>query len=167
MSRSAVPTLKARALAYIAQREHSRVELRRKLLAAVARQRRVGEPPPGAAGTELPSAEDIDRLLDWLTANDLISAPRFVETRVHQRSARFGNLRIRHELAQHGLALDPLAATALEGNEIARARAVWARRFGGPAGSAAERARQARFLAARGFSADVVRRVISGIGDDD
>jgi regulatory protein len=45
---------------------------------------------------------------------------------------------------------------------------VWARRFGGdPATDAAERARQMRFLTARGFSAEVIRRVIRGAVEDD
>jgi len=36
---------------------------------------------------------------------------------------------------------------------------VWLKKFGGPASDAHERARQMRFLAARGFSGEVIRRV--------
>lgn len=167
------PTLKARALAYIAQREHSRVELRRKLLAAQARQARravaaaaelsLAERPPLPAP---PSDDELDALLDWLVERDLLSAERFVETRVHARAARFGNLRIRQELAQHGVDLDADTAQRLKASELARARAVWAKRYAAPAVDAAERARQQRFLSARGFSPEVVRRVVAG-GDED
>ena len=55
----------------------------------------------------------------------------------------------------------------VRGSELERARAVWARRFGGPPASLQERSRQVRFLEARGFSAAVIRRVLTGHPDDD
>lgn len=156
-------TLKARALACIAQREHSRIELRRKLLAHLDRQRRqaadAGDDP--LSGSE----QEVDTLLDWLVTKDLLNPSRFVETRVRARASRFGNLRIRQELAQHGVTLDEQALSELRLSELARARAVWNKRFGQPATDAAEHARQMRFLSARGFSADVVRRVVAGSED--
>lgn len=156
-------TLKARALACIAQREHSRIELRRKLLAHLDRQRRqaadAGDDP--RSGSE----QEVDTLLDWLVTKDLLNPSRFVETRVRARASRFGNLRIRQELAQHGVTLDEQALSELRLSELARARAVWNKRFGQPATDAAEHARQMRFLSARGFSADVVRRVVAGSED--
>ena len=156
-------TLKARALACIAQREHSRIELRRKLLAHAARLQRRDEVAPDSAADVAPSAEqEVDALLDWLVAKDLLSSSRFVETRVQARASRFGNLRIHHELGRHGVELDADAAADLQRSELARARAVWARRFAHVAADAAGRAKQMRFLAARGFSADVVRRVVAG-----
>ena len=109
---------------------------------------------------------DLDVLLDWLQANRYLSEERFVESRVHARAGRFGNLRIRQELAQHGVALGEEAAQQLRDTELERCRAVWARKFGGEApADAAARARQMRFLAARGFSADVIRRVLQA-GDE-
>jgi regulatory protein len=85
---------------------------------------------------------------------------------VNARAARFGNLRIRQELAQHGVEPDAATLTQLRSSELERARAVWQRKFGAPAADAAERARQMRFLAQRGFSADTVRRVVQGADDD-
>jgi regulatory protein len=156
---SRVPSLKVRALQWLAQREYSRTELRQRLL-------RVALPrtPPGAPDDE-PADEAgaqarVDELLDWLQAHRYLSDERFVESRVHARSARYGNLRIRQELAQHRLALSPDAEQVLKDNELARAREVWARRFEAPPQSVAERARQVRFLTGRGFSADTVRRVL-------
>lgn len=170
MSRPA-PSLKQRALGYLTRREHSRVELRRKLLDAIGREQRRAAALAGtgsAVSEDLPATDnaspeaDVEGLLDWLEAHDLLSPTRFVETRIHARAARFGNLRIRQELAQHGLTLDPEATRALEADELTRARSVWTKRFDALASDAGGRARQARFLMARGFSPDVVRRVVGG-----
>ncbi len=167
MSRPAL-TLRSRAIGYLAQREHSRVELRRKLLDAVARQQRQRAAAEGAEPSDALGAtteQEVDALLDWLAGKGLLSAERFVESRVNTRAPRYGNLRIRQELAQHGVALDAGTAEALQASEFERARAVWGKRYGGVAPDAAGRARQARFLTARGFSADVVRRVVGGRGE--
>jgi regulatory protein len=126
-------------------------------------------PPPQAAAepavdtaTAWAEAESaVEELLDWLQANRYLSEERFVESRVHARAGRFGNLRIRQELAQHGVALDTEAAQQLRDTELERCRTVWVRKFGGaPPADAAARARQMRFLAGRGFNADVIRRVL-------
>ena len=104
----------------------------------------------------------IDQLLDWLAANNYLSEARFVESRVNARSRKQGTLRIKLELSRHGLALEPEQAAALRETEFARAQALWQRKFGEVAPDARLRAKQARFLAARGFAADVVRRVVGG-----
>ena len=157
-------SLRARALQWLAQREHSRIELRRKLL-RWARQRADDEASAGASDGEghAGDAAAVDALLDWLEANRHLSDARFVESRVNARAARHGNVRIRRELGQHGAALDAATAERLKSNELQRAGAVWARKYGGrPALEASERARQMRFLAGRGFTADVIRRVVQG-----
>nr|WP_246294665.1 regulatory protein RecX [Schlegelella koreensis] len=102
----------------------------------------------------------VDAVLAWLEANGFLSEARFVESRVHAREARFGNLRIRHELAQHGVAVSGEVERSLHESELERARAVCARKFAVWPGTAQERARAARFLAARGFSAETVRQVL-------
>jgi regulatory protein len=51
--------------------------------------------------------------------------------------------------------------------ELQRAQAVWLRRYGAPAATAAERAKQMRFLAGRGFTGDTIRRVVKGQGAAD
>jgi regulatory protein len=163
-------SLKARALQLLAQREHSRAELRRKLLAHaradMAESMDADAPPPAAAPAEPPTdpVAQVDAALDWLEAHNYLSQERFVESRVHARAARFGNLRIRRELAQHAVALSPEAAQSLQASELERARAVWARKFPVPSVDAAGRAKQARFLAGRGFSPDVIRQVLRSAG---
>ena len=64
-----------------------------------------------------------------------------------------------------------LVETALAdcGDELARARQVWQRKFGdrpAPA-DAAGRAKQMRFLTSRGFSGETIRRVLRGDFEDD
>ena len=141
-------SLKGRALKYLANREHSRVELLRKLA-------------PHAE-----SQEEVEAALDDLEARGLLSAERFAESMLHRKASRFGAARIQAELAQHRLPSDiaQAALRSLKDTELARAHAVWARRYGEVASDAQEKARQMRFLTARGFAADVVRRVVKGEG---
>ncbi|WP_298826843.1 RecX family transcriptional regulator [uncultured Piscinibacter sp.] len=162
-------SLKARALQWLAQREHSRAEMQRKLLPharALAAQARAGG--EGRAAIEAPDPHEVmtrvTEVLDWLEANRYLSQQRFAESRIHARAARHGNLRIQQELAQHGIALDATSAQALQASEFGRAREVWGRKYDAPAADAAGRARQARFLSSRGFSAETVRRVLRAAG---
>jgi len=134
-----------------------------------ASSRRHAPPAADASDRELAGSDpeaEVDRLLDWLVANKYLSDARFVESRVNARSRKQGTLRIRMELSRHGLALEPEQAAALRETEFARARDLWQRRFGEVATDPKQRAKQARFLAARGFAADVVRRVVGGIDED-
>ena len=59
------------------------------------------------------------------------------------------------------------AADQLRTTELARAREVWRKKFGQVPVDAADKARQMRFLAGRGFGAETVRRVLAGAPDDD
>jgi regulatory protein len=153
--------LKARALQWLAQREQSRVELAAKLLPHAVAEAAAAE-AAGSSAAELPPAARVEAVLDWLEAHHYLSQERFVESRVHARAPRFGNLRIRHELKQHQVALPPDAAQALRDSELQRARAVRERKFSEVPTSAAERARQARFLAGRGFSSEAIRQALRG-----
>lgn len=173
------PSLRARALMLLARREHSRSELRAKLLPlAQLEQREIeqiaaadGDLSPGMeprteSSTDLQSAEQrVETLLAWLEAHAYLSEQRFVEGRVRVRSARYGNLRIRQEMATHGVALDAETEQHLRDTEFDRARQAWQRKFGALPQDVSERARQTRFLGNRGFSADVIRRVLRQGGD--
>ena len=165
--KSAPRSLKSRALQLLAQREHSRTELRRKLLAHAAD---ASSPEVGTAadreddGPATDPAAAVDALLDWLEARRFLSMDRFIESRLNARAGRFGNQRIRSELAQHDARLPPEADRLLRETELDRARSVWERKFaaatGGDPLDAAGRARQSRFLAGRGFTSDVIARVM-------
>ena len=148
------PSLKGRALRYLAAREHSRAELATKLA------RHVGpEDDPDA----------VARVLDELAAKGFIDEARVAESVLHRRAGRLGGARVLQELRAKGLPDEVVAdaAAQLRTTELARAQAVWRRKFGQPPADAAERARQLRFLAARGFSGDVARRALGGAADDD
>lgn len=157
MKPAAPRSLKARALQWLAQREHSRGEMQRKLLPHARALAAQGEADAGDTADPMVRVVEV---LDWLEANRYLSQQRFVESRIHVRAARHGNLRIQQELAQHGIALDAEASQSLKASEIDRAREVWSRKFDAPAADAAGRARQARFLTGRGFSAETVRCVL-------
>ncbi|MEO8281172.1 MAG: regulatory protein RecX [Ideonella sp.] len=106
------------------------------------------------------SDDEIDDVIAWLLQRGYLDEQRFVASRVHVRSERFGVSRIEQELSRHGLDLPADAAEALRTTELERAKAVWQRRFGSPPVDIRDAARQARFLAGRGFSGDVIRRVV-------
>lgn len=138
-------SLKGRALRLLSGREHSRAELERKLAAH--------EEEPG----------QLARILDELQAKDFINEQRVVDSVVHRRSGKLGAMRIRQELQAKGLDSEKVqeAVAQLKSTELARAREVWARRFDALPADAAERGKQARFLAARGFDGEVVAKVLS------
>ena len=163
-SRKPALSLKGRALQWLSQREHSRAEMERKLLAQ-GRALAVRAATTGADTEEAPAdlQAQVDAVLDWLVAHHHLCEERFVESRVHARAARYGNLRIRQELTQHGLELPADAALALKTSELERARAVWQRKFAAGPTSAAERGRQQRFLAGRGFSAEVIHQLLRSL----
>ncbi len=137
-------SLKGRALKYLAAREHSRVELQRKL----------------APHAESP--EQVDQVLDLLEAKGLLSARRFAESVLHRKAARYGTARLKAELSQHRLPdeITREATQTLQATEFQRAQALWARRFGTLPETPEARAKQMRFMAGRGFSGEVIRRVM-------
>ncbi len=139
-------SLKGRALRLLSGREHSRAELERKLAGH--------EEEPG----------QLRRVLDDLECKGFIDHRRVADSVIHRRAGKLGAARIRQELQAKGLDAD-LVAQAMAGlgpTELQRAREVWCRRFAHPPRDLTERAKQARFLAARGFDGDVIRRVLAG-----
>jgi regulatory protein len=143
-------SLKGRALKLLAAREHSRKELERKLA--------THEAEPGQLKTAL----------DDLQARGFIDEQRVVDSLLHRRAHRLGAGRIRQELQAKGLDAErvAIAVASLKATEVERARAVWRKKFGALPADAAQRGKQARFLAARGFGGDVIRRVL-GLREDD
>jgi regulatory protein len=144
------PSLKGRALRLLGQREHSRAELERKLCQH--------ETEPG----------ELARSLDDLQAKGFINEQRVLESVVFRRAPRLGAMRVRQELQAKGLAPEAIAhaVAELQGSEVERAREVWRKKFQEPAEDAQGRAKQMRFLAARGFGAEAIRRVVKG-GEED
>jgi regulatory protein len=116
-----------------------------------------------------PDAGALQAVLDECAARGWLDERRAVEAHLNRRAPRLGVARVQAELRARGVGDEALAAVrdTLAGTERERAQAVWQRRFGAPPVDAAERARQMRFLAARGFDADVVRRVVPRVAPPD
>lgn len=144
-------SLSARALDALARREYSCDELARKLKQSL---------------TEGETLEDVAAVISELKERGFLSNERYAAGRVRTRAVRYGNRRLVQELRQQGVedaAIDEALAEAEP--EIDRARMVWERKFGDPPEDYKEKCRQVRFLAARGFSFDVIHRVLSEAGD--
>ena len=157
--------LTERALRLLATREHSRFELRRKLL-----RRRASDAASATA--------QMDIVLDDLARRDLLSDARFAESFVRRSVDRgHGPLKIRAGLRSRGVAEDIIDDTLTFPDEfwLRRAQAVQAKRFGNGSAGAGDRnsnadgapanrsewARRARFLAARGFASDIIYRTLT------
>ena len=139
------PSLKARAIALLSRREHSRVELRRKL------------------SRHCEDVAELDAVLAELERGGWLSEQRFADSVVHRRASRHGTRRILNELRQHDLPENTINAVEqqLRSTEFDRARDVWLRKYDAPPADAREYARQFRYMAARGFSSDCLRRILS------
>ena len=139
-------SLRDRALGLLARREHSRAELQRKL----------------APHSEDP--QEVIALLDDLARRGWLSDARFAEALVHDKQAKFGTARLAYELRERGVAetiiRDQLAE--LKDSELERARQVWQSKFGALPEDAKARAKQMRFLQSRGFSLDVIGKIMRG-----
>jgi regulatory protein len=138
-------SLKGRALRFLSMREHSRLELARKL----ARHAQEGD--------------NIDALLDTLEAANWLSQQRFSEALIHRRAARYGNQRIVAELHSHGVTGDAEQLAHLAQDETLRACAVWRKKFGSVAQDAEQRGKQMRFLMQRGFSQRAIAVALKGL----
>ena len=163
------PSLKARALRLLSMREYSRKGLAAKLAESAARMLKFSQPAEGveALAPETPLEVQIEAVLDDFEARGWLSDQRFAEALVRRRSERFGTRKIQDELKQAGV--DSTKATellrGLKETEYQRAHELWLRKFGVLAQEQKERARQYRFLASKGFSSDVVSRVVAGRPD--
>ena len=136
----------------LARREHSGAELRVKLAAK-------GFP-----------ADIINDALSDLYRSGWLSDERFVEAFLRVRSERgYGPVRIRAELKERGID-DELIAMHLDPRDsswLRRLQGVRVKRFGAERPTEfADKARQMRFLQARGFTAEQIR-VVMERGEDE
>ncbi|MGQ0511159.1 MAG: recombination regulator RecX [Betaproteobacteria bacterium] len=134
--------LRARALRLLARREHSRAEMKRKL----------------APRAESPEA--LEALLDSLEQKKQLSDARYAEARTRQLARKYGAARIRQDLKANGVDKGLVEQVSIEG-ELERARAILDRKYRSEAATREERAKRMRFLQSRGFSSDVIFRLMS------
>jgi len=179
------PTLRGRALQLLARREHSREELRRKL--AAHRGKDDGKDDGKDGGEASSVGADIEALLDDLTARGWLSDARFAEQSIRAGARRYGPLRLAQRLRERGIGAEAIAAalkSAAAGDSEAGGASeaggdsepggdggasagldrslekIWSSRFDAPPASERERARQVRFLQARGFPLQAVLRFL-------
>ena len=138
--------LKARALRHLVRREHSRAELARKLA-------------PHAESTQA-----VEALLDLLLSRKQQSDERFAAERARVLSRKYGSARVRHDLKSKGVSEELAERIASQSDDLAKARAILDKKFPSKSERREELARRARFLQGRGFSYDVISRVLKDAG---
>ena len=150
------PSLREQAVKFLARRDHSRAELSRKL-------------------SPLGSPEEINAVLDQLEQTGLLSDARAAAAYVRGHAARFGAAKLNYTLRAKGISAELIEASLTQpdlGDELQRARELWRRKFGQKpdrmpdGGEAKERARRARFLQSRGFSAEIIHKLLKAPDDE-
>ena len=138
------PSLEARAMRLLARREHSRLELERKLMRIAA------------------EGDDVEGVLEKLANKGWLSDARFAEHSVRARARRFGPLKVAHELRCKGIGEATIEAAFRAAGIDGKAdmQRVWSTRFTERPVSDRERARQVRFLQGRGFRLEDVLRFL-------
>jgi len=134
--------LKVRALRYLARREHSRAELARKL----------------APHAESPAL--LETVLNDLASRKQLSDERYAEVRANSLGRKYGAAKIRQDLKAHGVAEAVIQGVSAEG-DLEKAKAILARKYRALAINRDEKAKRARFLQSRGFSYEIIRKVLS------
>ncbi len=144
-------SLKGRALRALAGRDYSRVELERKLASF--------ETEPG----------QLAKALDELQAKGFLDEQRAADSLAHRRGQKLGTARVVQEMRAKGIEPEAIALSTqqLKATEFERAREVWRKKFGAAPTDAAQAVKQMRFLIARGFSAEIVRRAVGRDPDED
>jgi regulatory protein len=144
MTAKTEPSLSARAMRLLARREHSRDELRRKLV---------------RIATE---SDDVEAVIETLAQKGWLSDARFAEQAVRAQARRFGPLKVAHALRAKGVADETISAAfiAAGADGAADIQRVWKSRFHALPENDRERARQVRFLQGRGFALDDILKFL-------
>ena len=138
-------SVRATAIRLLARREYARAELADRLTSRGA------------------DADEVTRVLDELERLGYLSDARYAQMLVTQCAGRFGKRAIAHALAQKRIASSAARAALAQidpTDELAEATALWQRRYAIAPKDDRERARQVRFLMARGYSMSVALKVV-------
>ena len=136
MNAKAPVSLRAQAMRFLARREHSREELRRKL------------------ATRVEEGDNLEAVLDELAANGWLSDARYAEHTARAKARRYGPLKTQHYLKSRGVDEEAIAAglRAAGADGAPQLETIWKSRFREAPQDERERARQVRFLQGRGFA---------------
>ena len=102
-------SLRERALAMLARREHTRAEMTRKL------------------SPHSESPEQVEQLLDALVARGWLSETRFAESRANALARKFGSRKIEYDLRSRGVSAEVVehAVEQARAQELDNCRAAW------------------------------------------
>jgi len=142
-----VVELRARALRLLARREHTRQELEGKL-----------SPHAG-------SSEDLQNLISGLKQKNQLSEERFAEERARRLSRKYGAARIRQDLKAKGVSEELISRFSPSENEMQKAKEILERKYRTPAATREEKAKRMRFLQSRGFSSEIIFKLLSARSD--
>ncbi|MFN5543249.1 MAG: regulatory protein RecX [Betaproteobacteria bacterium] len=137
-------------LRLLAMRDMSRAEFERKL-----------------AAKEF-TPEEIAEAVVWCEAEGWLNEARYAEVVARRLGYRYGASRISQTLKQKGVPDEVVAAAVgeMKDTEVARAREVLARKFGEAPVDAASRAKQIRYMQARGFGYEAIKKAFVADRDD-
>lgn len=166
-STASVPTfsrLLDRAMRILAQRDHGRDELKRKLQLSNQRaawlQQQENLPIPD---------ELLEKVLDWCQENGWLNDQRFTERFIQSRARKgYGPQRVRMELQQKGIGRDEInqALSETEVDWRQSAADLARRKFGDPLPQTwAEKSKVQRFLMSKGFMMEDIQAVFRNIDD--
>ena len=103
-------------------------------------------------------------MLTGLKQKNQLSEERFAEERARRLSRKYGAARIRQDLKAKGVS-EELIERVSPTDELERARAILERKYRVPASSREERAKRMRFLQSRGFSFEIIFKLLSARSD--
>ncbi|MBE7523471.1 MAG: regulatory protein RecX [Burkholderiales bacterium] len=146
------PSALSTAVRMLARREYARAELRARLIA-----RGVSE-------------EAADAALDELAGRGFLSDARYAEALVARKAGRWGARAIAHELREKGVeagAASSALASLAGRDEVVEALALLRTRYDAPPKDERGKARQVRFLLARGYAMSVALKALRALGSKD
>lgn len=140
------PSLRARAMRFLARREHSRDELQRKLSRVAAED------------------DNVEAVVEELAQKGWLSDVRYAEQAVRAKARRFGPLKVANDLRSKGVTDEAISAAfvAAGADGAADIERVWRSRFPAFPNNNRERGRQVRFLQGRGFRLDDILKFLRG-----
>jgi regulatory protein len=133
----------------LARREHSQLELRRKL------------------AVHAEEGDDVEALLEDFKKRGWLSDERFAEQVANTRKSRYGRLKVAHELREKGVCEQLVEQATAALDDLKSAQSVWQKKFGELPDTREAWAKQARFLQSRGFGFDVIKKVLKQDFDAD
>jgi regulatory protein len=142
--RSAPVSLRAQAIRLLARREYARSDLEQRLIAKGAPRSEVGP------------------VLDELIAQGYLSDARYARAMATRKAGGYSRRSIAEGLKSRGIARSDIerALVEAETDDEKALRALWQRRFGKPPMDEREKARQVRFLQARGFALSAIFKLL-------